>query len=166
LVACESERSPDAETASVVCDELRGFDGELVDLVNDSVDGIATMPAELRAGAIAEGLEAARVVLEGWEGRIDEIDLPDVAEADRIRLQLHTGAARALAELDDQRGELSVGTIDDRDVQGAVGGWFNSIEKVMSVTEPEIYRFERRDLKQAFLDEPACRNVIQQFVND
>ncbi len=50
--------------------------------------------------------------------------------------------------------------------QGVVGTWFNTIEKVFSVSEPEIFRFERTEFKQAFLDEPDCRNVIQQFVND
>ncbi len=34
------------------------------------------------------------------------------------------------------------------------------------MSEPEIFRFERTEFKQAFLDEPDCRNVIQPFVND
>ena len=58
------------------------------------------------------------------------------------------------------------GPVADDDVQGQVGIWFNSIEKVMSVSEPTIFTLERFELKQAFLDEPNCRNVIQQFVND
>jgi hypothetical protein len=56
-----------------------------------------------------------------------------------------------------------IGTIE---IDGVDEAWFNSVEKVMSVSEPEIFRFERRAFKQAFLDEPACRDVIQQFVND
>ena len=166
LVACGPEGSTDVETASEVCGELRAFDDELVDIVNGSVDGISSMPAEERAGAIADGLDSARDAVEAWDSRIDLIDLPEVADADRIRAQLHEGAEAALVELDDQRGTLRIGVIDDREVQGAVGEWFNSIEKVMSVIEPEIYRFDRREFKQAFLDEPSCRNVIQQFVND
>ena len=166
LIACESESSRDADTASVVCNELRGFDDELVGLVNDSVAGIATMPADLWADAIADGLEAAQAAVAAWAIRIDQIELPGIAERETLRTQLHGGAAAAIAVLDDQRTDLSVGPIDDRDLQGAVGAWFNSIEKVMSVSEPEIFRFERRELKQAFLDEPACRNVVQQFVNE
>jgi hypothetical protein len=166
LVACGSADSADVETASVVCNELRSFADELVDIVNESVAGISTMPADMRAEAIVEGLASAHRAVEAWDTRIDRIELPDIAEADRIRVQLHDGADRALVELDDQREKLRVGPIDDREVQGAVGEWFNSIEKVMSVTEPEIFRFERREFKQAFLDEAACRNVIQQFVND
>jgi hypothetical protein len=166
LVACGSESSRDADAASVVCNELRGFDDELVGIVNDSVAGIETIPAASRAGGIAEGLEAAHAAVAAWAIRIDQIELPGIAEAETLRAQLHGGADAALAVLVDQRADLSVGPIDDHDVQGAVGAWFNSIEKVMSVSEPEIFRFERRELKQAFLDEPACRNVVQQFVND
>ena len=57
-------------------------------------------------------------------------------------------------------------SVDDAEVQGVVGIWFNSVEKVVSSLEPEIFRFERREFKRAFLDEPDCRNVAQQFVND
>jgi hypothetical protein len=57
-------------------------------------------------------------------------------------------------------------TVPDDEVQGVVGTWFNAVEKIVSSLEPEIFRFERREFQQAFLDEPACRNVIQQFVVD
>jgi hypothetical protein len=166
LLACGSDPSADATTALVVCDELRSFDDGLVDIVNDSVAGIAGLPPDERAGAIADGLEAAHDAVEAWTTRIDGLELPGVDEADRLRAQLHDGASAALAELDDQRGKLRVGVIPDREVQGAVGEWFNSVEKVMSVAEPEIFQFERHEFKQAFLDEPSCRNVVQQFVND
>jgi hypothetical protein len=166
LLSCGPDPSADAETALVVCDELRSFDDGLVDIVNGSVAGIAGLPPDERAGAIADGLEAARDAVEAWTTRIDGLELPDVDEADRLRAQLHDGASEALAELDDQRGKLRVGALPDREVQGAVGEWFNSVEKVMSVVEPQIFQFERHEFKQAFLDEPNCRNVIQQFVND
>lgn len=166
LGGCGSGSSEDDEFASVVCTELRGFNDELVDIVNDSVSGISAMSADHRSRMIAGGLESVRGAVEGWNTRIDQIELPEIAEAEQVRVQLHTGAAQALEELDDQREELALGPIDDREVQGAVGAWFNSIEKVMSVSEPEIFRFESREFKQAFLDEPACRNVVQQFVND
>jgi hypothetical protein len=85
---------------------------------------------------------------------------------DELRLQLTVGADRALDELEHQRNLLRSGPIPDREVQGAVGEWFNSVEKVMSVSEPEIYRFERQAFRRAFLDEPACRHVIQPFVDE
>lgn len=166
LAACGPQDARDAEAAAVVCGELRTFDDALVEIVNDSVAGIGTLPAGDRAPAIAAGLDAAVDALDAWDHRIDEMDLPAVDEADRIRTQLHDGVDRALAELEDQRSQLRLGPISDGDVQGAVGEWFNSIEKVMSVLEPEIFKFERREFKQAFLDEADCRNVIQQFVNE
>ena len=86
---------------------------------------------------------------------------------DELRRQLTVGAERALDELERQRDAVGwSGPIPDREVQGAVGEWFNSVEKVMSVSEPEIFRFERQELRRAFLDEPACRHVIQQFVDE
>jgi hypothetical protein len=105
-------------------------------------------------------------MVEAWQRRIGTIEIDGVDEADELRSQLMVGADRALDELPRQGELLRSGPIPDREVQGAVGGWFNSVEKVMSVSEPEIFRFERRAFKQAFLDEPACRDVIQQFVND
>ncbi len=169
LVACQSGSGPDrTEFARTVCEELRRFDDELVDIVNDSVSGIASRPPDERGPAIAAGLERADTALIAWRDRIATLQLPEIGEAEIVRDQLATGAALGSKELDDQRNAMSgrADRIDDRDVQGAVGEWFNSIEKVMSVLEPEIYKLERREVKQAFLDEPACRHVIQQFRND
>ncbi len=169
LVACQSGSGPDrGEFARTVCEELRGFDDDLVDIVNDSVAGIASRPPDERGPAIAAGLERADTALIAWRDRIATLQLPEVDDAEIVRDQLASGAALGIEELDDQRSHVArrPDRIDDRDVQGAVGEWFNSIEKVMSVLEPEIYKLERREVKQAFLDEPACRNVVQQFRND
>ena len=169
LVACASDSTADEqEFARTVCDELRDFNDELVDIVNGSVAGIASLPADERGPAIAAGLEHADKALTGWGDRISTMELPELDEAEIVRVQLASGATLGTDELDDQRTAMAdrPDRIDDRDVQGAVGEWFNSIEKVMSVVEPEIFKLERREVKQAFLDEPACRNVIQQFRND
>lgn len=169
LVACASDSAADEkEFARTVCDELRDFNDELVDIVNGSVAGIASLPADERGPAIAAGLEHADKALTGWGDRISTMELPELDEAEIVRVQLASGATLGNDELDDQRTAMAdrPDRIDDRDVQGAVGEWFNSIEKVMSVVEPEIFKLERREVKQAFLDEPACRNVIQQFRND
>ena len=154
--------------ALATCDALRGFDNGLVDIVNDSVAGILSIPADERPQQLVAGIAAASDAVDAWEARIDSLDLPELSEADELRRQLHQGAAEASAELDSQSAawaELPA-EIPDDDVQGEVGVWFNTIEKVMSVSEPEIFTFERTEFKQAFLDEPHCRNVIQQFVND
>ena len=167
--ACDSGPSEVERTALVVCEELRAHDDRLVDLVNASVAGISTLPADERSEAISNGLDAVAAEVEAWRRRIDTIDLGDaeeVEEVDELRRQLTVGADRALDELTRQRGSLRSGPIPDREVQGAVGEWFNSVEKVMSVSEPEIFRFDRQEFRRAFLDEPACRHVIQQFVDE
>ena len=167
--ACDSGPSDVERTASVVCEELRAHDDRLVDLVNASVAGISTLPADERSEAISGGLDAVEAEVDAWRRRIDTLDLGDpeqVPEIEELRRQLTVGADRALDELTRQRGALRSGPIPDREVQGAVGEWFNSVEKVMSVSEPEIFRFERQEFTQAFLDEPACRHVIQLFVDE
>jgi hypothetical protein len=166
LGACDSGPTDDERTAAVLCEELRAHDNRLVGLVNASVAGIAELPEHDRSVAIRDGLDEVTAEVVAWQRRIDAIDLGDVDEAVELRSQLTVGADRALDELARQGASLHSGPIPDGEVQGAVGEWFNSVEKVMSVSEPEIFRFERRAFKQAFLDEPACRNVIQQFVND
>ncbi len=167
LAACASE-SGESEFARAVCEELRRFDDELVDIVNDSVAGIASLPPDERGPAIAAGLERADSALIAWTDRIATLQLPEIDETEIVRDQLASGAALGSEELADQRSAMAdrADRIDDREVQGAVGEWFNSIEKVMSVLEPEIFKLDRRKVKQAFLDEPACRHVIQQFRND
>ncbi len=166
LNGCDSGPSVEERTAAVVCEELRAHDDRLVDVVNTSVAGIAGLPETDRAAAIRDGLDQVTVEVDAWAARIDAIDLGRIDEADELRIQLRVGAERASDELDRQRTSLRSGPISDREVQGAVGEWFNSVEKVMSVSEPEIFRYERRAFRQAFLHEPACRHVIQQFVDE
>jgi len=63
-------------------------------------------------------------------------------------------------------GDAVDGIVTDADWQGRVGEFFNSVEKANSLVEPAIARYDRRELQHAFLDEPECRYVIQQFVID
>jgi hypothetical protein len=168
LVAGCAENSRDAETAAILCNELRGLDNRIVDLVNGSVEGINEQSVGTRMDRIVEGVDEVAAELQAWDRRIDAIDLPDIDETVELREELHAGVDAALAELDDQRRAFESGpsSMPDEEVPGVVGIWFNTIEKVFSVSEPEIFRFERTEFKQAFLDEADCRNVIQQFVND
>jgi len=172
VASCSSDgttgASADVAFALATCDALRGFDNGLVDIVNDSVAGISSIPADERPQQLVAGIAEASDAVDAWEARIDSLELPDLDEAVELRRQLHQGATDARAELDSQSAAWAdlPAEIPDDDVQGEVGIWFNTIEKVMSVSEPEIFTFERVEFKQAFLDEPHCRNVIQQFVND
>ena len=164
FVGCDSGPSDEERTASVACEALRAHDDRIVDLVNASVAGIGGLPEVERSEAISDGLDDVVAEVKAWQQLVETLDLGDVDEADALRAQLASGAQAALDELARQRNALRSGPIPDREVQGAVGEWFNSVEKVMSVSEPEIFRFDRREFEQAFLDEPACRHVIQQFV--
>jgi hypothetical protein len=158
----------DAEIAATTCEALREINNEVVDVVNTSVAGIAALPSDTRLVPVRAGVEDLRTELLDWDRRIDELDLPDTSETGLLATQLHDGVDDALAELDDQAAEFAAmdPTVPDDEVQGVVGTWFNAVEKIVSSLEPEIFRFERREFQQAFLDEPACRNVIQQFVVD
>jgi hypothetical protein len=168
LAAGCGDNSQDAETAATLCNELRALDNRIVDHVNGSVEGINEQSADARLDRIVQGVDEVAAELQAWDRRIDAIELPEIAERAELREELHAGVDAALAELEDQRRAFESGpsSVADDEVQGVVGIWFNAIEKVFSVSEPEIFRFERTEFKQAFLDEPDCRNVIQQFVND
>jgi len=169
-VSCGGDDSTppsDAAVALAVCDALRAYDNALVDVVNESVAGVSALSPEARRDVLDGGVTDVVDVVTEWRRQIADLELPATAEGDEIRVQLDRGAVAALEELDDQSLQTAEsGPIADDDVQGQVGIWFNSIEKVMSVSEPTIFTLERFELKQAFLDEPNCRNVIQQFVND
>ncbi|HYN33220.1 MAG TPA: hypothetical protein VES40_11390 [Ilumatobacteraceae bacterium] len=168
LMAGCAGNSQDAETAATLCTELRELDNRIVDHVNASVEGINEEAVDGRLQLILDGADNVAAELVDWDRRIDALELPDLDETVELRRQLHAGVDAALAELDDQRQAFESGpsSVPDDEIQGVVGTWFNAIEKVFSVSEPQIFRFERTEFKQAFLDEPDCRNVIQQFVND
>jgi hypothetical protein len=165
--ACSSNVA-DATIAAEVCTGLRDVDNEIFDVVNRSVAGIAGTDVHRRLPAILRGADGVERALGDWDRTIDLLDLPGTEETRVLRRQLHAGVVQARDELADQRrlfeeGEQSV--VDD-EVQGVVGVWFNSVEKIVSSLEPQIFRFDRRAYKQAFLDEPGCRNVVQPFVDD
>lgn len=155
-------------TASVTCAALRSLDNDLVHAVNASVASINTLPADERMAAILDGADSIGEILDDWRSTVDELDLADDAHSDELRGQLRVGADEAVAELVRQRQtfEDQPELVVDREVQGVVGTWFNSIEKVMSVIEPEIAGFDDAAFEQAFQDEPACRHVIQRYVVD
>jgi hypothetical protein len=167
VVGC-SDGSSDAEIATTTCEALRGVNNRIITIVNESVAGINLVEPRRRLAPLLEGLNGVRLELEVWDAEVADLDLPDVPEVAILRAQLHDGVTDAVAELDDQAAEFVAGmeAVQDDEVAGVVGTWFNAVEKVVSSIEPEIVRFERPEFKQAFLDDPACRNVIQPFVND
>jgi hypothetical protein len=162
------DAAADARTAFNVCSALRETVNGIVDAVNASVAGVNAIAPVDRTRAFLDGAAAIDAELTAWAVRIDDLSLPPGDEGRELRRQLEAGLADGRRELDEERDELqaSESAVPDEQVAGAVGAWFNSVEKVMSSLEPEIHRFERHGFKQAFLEEPTCRHVVQPFVND
>ncbi|MCB0967706.1 MAG: hypothetical protein KDB37_12795 [Ilumatobacter sp.] len=163
-----SDAVPEAEhrLAVMLCANLRDKTNALVDVVNDSVVNIHDLDEIERADNIRAGYVAARAVLDEWEQSLDTLELPDdVPEAEALRDELLASVDAGRAELADEEPafENALASIPDDEVRGAVGIWQNTIEKVMSVTEPRIEAYDRIDLQRAFLDEPSCRHVVQPF---
>jgi len=144
---------------------LRSLDNDLVRAVNASVASIGALPAEERLASILDGVDSVGDILVDWRSAIDDLDLPDDARSRELRRQLRVGADEAIAELQRQRQsfETEPDVIVDREVQGVVGTWFNSVEKVMSVIEPELAGFDDAEFESAFQDQPDCRHVIQRY---
>lgn len=170
ISSCTDDPSLDdgSATAVALCDALREHDNEMVAAVNASVAGINAVAPEDRMPGVLDGMDDVRAVLVDWRERAEDLELPASAHDDAIRRQLVIGADEALEEIDRQRAEFAAGpaVVADDEVQGVVGIWFNSVEKVMSVLEPEIVRLDDDAFEQAILDEPICRNVIQPYVVD
>jgi hypothetical protein len=157
--------SDDAATASAVCGALRTYVNELVDNANDAIDGISTVAPEQRLDRVLDGFDAALATIERQRTVFADLELPGAPERDAVRGELIAGLDDAAAELTDERADVAsrADEFATGSAQGIAGTWFTAVEKVMSVSEPEIYKYERVEFKQAFLDEPDCRNVIQQF---
>jgi hypothetical protein len=155
----------DAATARAVCGALRSYVNALADVANRAVDGIGGREPEERISLVIVGFGEALATVDTLRTMFSDLDLPPVPERDDLRSELVAGLDDATAELIDEQDRF-IGDGDELAMgpaQGIAGTWFNAIEKAMSVSEPEIYRYERTDFKQAFLDEPDCRHVIQQF---
>lgn len=155
-------------TAATTCAALRTLDNDLVRAVNSSVASINTLPADERIGAILDGADSIGAILDDWRSTVDDLDLADTTQSEELRRQLGVGADEAIAELARQRElfEAQPGLVVDREVQGVVGTWFNSVEKVLSVLEPEMAGFDDAVFESAFQDQPDCRHVIQRYVVD
>jgi hypothetical protein len=162
---CSSGPSADEELAATLCGALRDHTNDLVDVANDTAAGIYDYSPTERVARVETGYAEADDSLTAWTDTVRALDLPDVAEAEDLRADLLDGIDQGHAEIDDERVSFAetYATMPDEEVRGAIGFWFNSIEKVMSVSEPAIATYDRKALERAFLDEPSCRHVTQQF---
>jgi hypothetical protein len=173
VAACTSDdaapaSSDDARLAATLCGALREQTNVLVRLANSTVAGISAKSPEERFTTIADGFDAVETEVARYQSEVLTLELPDIAEAADLRAQLVEGAELAAQEVDSERALfLETGpTVPDDEVQGRVGQFFNSIEKVMSVAEPAMARYERSELLRAFRDQPTCEHVVQRVDPD
>lgn len=166
VAGCSDEPAAGADpgnTARTVCSLLRGY-------VNDT-GAIANTAAEGVSGS-DDALGRRDAVLTGFDLLIERTDahLAFVAALDPTVLDhgadliddLIEGAEQAGAELRDERAVFEqVPGVEDEDMTGRVGQFFNALEKAMSVVEPVVTDYGSPALIAAFTDEPTCRFVVQ-----
>lgn len=153
----------DATTAATVCGLLRSFDNDAADIANAAALAVRN-----------DDDPTARVddVLAGFDGLLARVELhaTAISTLDRAALSggaalvadLAQGAVEARAELVDERAEFALlPSVEDGDMTGRVGQFFNALEKTMSVIEPVLVDYASDVTVAAFAAEPTCRFVIQ-----
>jgi hypothetical protein len=162
-------RSDDETVAFGLCSALRSQANVMTEIANTAAADIHAKAPEERYTALFDGYDRGAAASNDFSDSLDDLSLPVIPELDDLIAQISAGADAAAAEFVDEQArfvEAVGGEVADDDARGRVGELFNSIEKANSLVEPVIVRYERVELKRAFLDEPECRYVIQQFVLD
>ena len=159
----------DAAAALAVCSALRAQANVRTDLANSTAADIAAQTPEQRYQTLFDSYDTAADAERAFGDSLADLDMPAIPERDDLMAQIADGAEAAADEFVDEQGRFAEavdGVVTDGDWQGRVGEFFNSVEKANSLVEPVIIRYDRVELQHAFLDEPECRHVIQQFIID
>lgn len=158
----------DAALATALCGALRDHTNALARLANSAVAGIGAMEPADRFTALVAGFDDVEVAGQDFRSAIDALDLPDVPEAGDLRAEIGDGAALAVTEVQRVRTDFVALSplVRDEQVQGRVGQLFNAVEKMMSVVEPAMAGYPRRELRAAFAAEPTCEHVVQPVGTD
>lgn len=155
--------SPEAaETADTVCTMLRDWNNDLGDVINATSRTITdqddpTTANDVLLGAFDEMIRLA----EQHRTQVDELDLPDVAQADQLIDELADRADESIAVLHEERdeaAELDPITLDGQ--RSALGLAFTGVERALSVVEPRIGAYDA-DLQRAFAADEGCEHVVQ-----
>lgn len=157
--------SPEARLARTVCEALRSRYNTFGGIANDAASTVNDLSPVERHQAILSGYDTALDAARDYEQRVTVLMLPEVDETARLRDELHEGATEGIDELLDSRAEFADGPheFSDGDIAGQVFTFFNAIEKTDAVAEPDIVEYQRDAFREAFVDEPSCKNVIQPF---
>jgi len=161
--------SQDAAAAMEICRALRAQANVRTDIANATVADVGEQTPEERYQTLFDGYDTAAEAERVFGESLADLDVPEIPERSDLLSEVADGADAAAAEFVDEQGRFADavdGVVTDADWQGRVGEFFNSVEKANSLVEPAIARYDRRELQHAFLDEPECRYVIQQFVID
>jgi hypothetical protein len=154
-----------AETADTVCGMLRRWNNEIAESVNATSKTITDADDSTTAnGVLLEGIDELIALAEDQRAELDDLDLPNVAERDRLLDDLRVGADEAIDELESERSEvedLPPITIDDQ--RGVLGGLFVALEGAQSAVEPPIGTYADAELRRAFAADDGCEHVIQPF---
>jgi hypothetical protein len=162
-------RSDDETIALGLCSALRGQANVMTEIANTAAADIHEKSPAERYAALFDGYDRGAAASNAFRDSLDDLSLPTIPELEDLIGQIAAGADAAAAEFVDEQARFADavdGEVADDDARGRVGELFNSIEKANSLVEPVIVRYERVELKRAFLEEPECRYVIQQFVLD
>lgn len=158
----------DAALAAALCGALRDQTNVLARLANSAVAGIGAMEPADRFTALVGGFDDVEAAGQDFRTAIEALDLPEVPEAGDLRGEISDGAALAVAEVQRVRTAFVALSplVRDEEVQGRVGQLFNAVEKMMSVVEPAMAGYPRRELRAAFAAEPTCEHVVQPVGDD
>jgi hypothetical protein len=154
-----------AETAETVCTMLRDWDNSLSDAMNATSASITDDDDPATANQVLlDGFDEVIAIAESHVDEVDDLDLPAIAERQRLVDELRAGAEEAVAGLEADRAEAAdLPPIGVSQQAGAVGGAMLAMEHAMSSVEPAIGTYDDERLRAAFADNPGCQHVIQPF---
>lgn len=152
-----------AATAATVCGLLRDLDNDLADIANaTALRARNTTDAHDRVGEVLTGFDQLLARIELHATAIGTLDPAQLAFGDTIVADLRRGADDAHAELVDERADFALlPAVEDGDLTGRIGQFFNAIEKTMSVVEPVLADDADAATYASFDAEPTCRFVVQ-----
>lgn len=146
-----------------MCGLLRDLDNDLADIANETALAARNETDALaRVGDVLAGFDHLLARVELHDTAIATLDPADLAAGDALVADLARGADDARAELVDERAAFTeLASVEDGDLTGRVGQFFNAIEKTMSVVEPVLAGYADDATIAAFSAEPTCRFVVQ-----
>jgi hypothetical protein len=152
-----------ATAAATVCGLLRDMDNDLADIANDTALRVRnSSDPHQRVDEVLDGFDRLLARVELYDAAVATLDPTGRVVGDALVADLAGGAEDARAELIDERAAFALlPSVEDGDMTGRVGQFFNAIEKTMSVIEPVLADAVDAPTAAVFDAEPSCRFVVQ-----